>query len=151
MPYKALHTSYYKYEIEVDKHRASVAMPYKALHTHGHEKQVTLLCANTQVRVERASGYLWRRVPPTETCTLSAGPEPPSPVTELTAGHVEIDKEGGGEEGYLAQFDLSWSPPLTANGALAEYEVNIVTQSSGDGSVLYHSIHPVSFPSLGTS
>ena len=39
MPYKALHTSYYKYEIEVDKRRASVAMPYKAPHTHGHEKQ----------------------------------------------------------------------------------------------------------------
>ena len=115
------------------------------------KNKVTSLCANMQVRVERASGYLWRRVPPTETCTLSAESEPPSPVTELTVGHVQIDREGGKEEGYLAQFDLSWSPPLTANGALAEYEVNIVTQPSGDGPVLYHSTHPVSFPSLGTS
>ena len=103
---------------------------------------VTLLCANTQIRVERTSGYFWRRVPPTKTCTLSADSEPPGPVTELSVTQVQTDREGGG--GLLAQFHLSWSVPLTTNGILTEYEVNVVTGAAGDGTLLYHSTHPVS-------
>lgn len=133
-------TESYKYKIEVVN--IPLCIPYKALHTYRHVNMVTLLCADTQVRVERTSGYFWRRVPPTKTCTLSADSEPPGPVTELSVTQVQTDREGGG--GLLAQFHLSWSVPLTTNGVLTEYEVNVVTGAAGDGTLLYHSTHPVS-------
>ena len=89
--------------------------------------------------MERGNQYLWRRVPSTESCTVSTESEPPTPVTGVSVGRVETEREG---EGLI--FELSWSPPVTTNGELTEYEVNVVTDATGEGLLLHHSTYPVS-------
>ena len=89
--------------------------------------------------MQRGNQYLWRRVPSTESCTVSTESEPPTSVTGVSVGRVETEREG---EGLI--FELSWSPPVTTNGELTEYEVNVVTDATGEGLLLHHSTYPVS-------
>ena len=63
-------------------------------------------------------------------------------MTDISATSVETREL---PEGQLAlQFELTWSPPSSANGILTEYEVAIGTQPVSAGAFLYHSTFPVS-------
>ena len=98
----------------------------------------------TQIRVERGVQYLWRRVPSTASCIISTESEPPSKMTDITIQNIEIEREGVGEEISMT-FDMLWSPPSTANGALTQYELVIGTLTAADStSILYQSTYTVS-------
>ena len=98
----------------------------------------------TQIRVERGVQYLWRRVPSTASCIISTESEPPSKMTDLTIQNIEIEREGAGGEISMT-FDMLWSPPSTANGALTQYELVISTLTAADStSILSQSTYTVS-------